>query len=181
MARRSANATDAELVELAFDFCHGMVFAISNRITGSQWEAEDVTQTVFEEFARRLKTVRDPARIPGFLKTLAVRTSLRLVKRGRWRRQQAAMIHAFDEDRTRSNEQLMAASVRELLGHLEPEERTALILKFVEMHSHDEVALLMAVSVSTARRRIEAGRKKLGEIAGDAVVETIFGRMRRNL
>lgn len=172
-------AGDSQLVGLAFDYCNAMVFAIANRITGSRWEAEDITQSVFENLARKLSTVRDPARIPGFLKTCAVRISLKHVKRSRWRREQVQLAFGHQEGLTRSDDASMAASVRQLLERLKPDERTAVILKYVEMHSHEEVAHLMGVSVATARRRLDAGKKKITALVGDTVVDEILEQMRK--
>jgi RNA polymerase sigma-70 factor (ECF subfamily) len=171
-----AGADEGELVALAFDYCHIMVFSIANRITGSRWEAEDITQTAFESFARRLGSVRDPARIPGFLKTAAVRISLRQVKRGRWRREQISTVFGDEDKMTRSDDAAMAASVYQLLERLDYEERTAVVLKFVEMHSHDEVAKLMGVSVSTVRRRLDSAKQKLASIVGPERLGEILGR-----
>lgn len=176
MRLQDQGAPDGELLELAFDYCHGMVFSIANRVTGSRWEAEDITQSAFEALAKRLGSIRDPARIPGFLKTCAVRISLRQVKRGKWRREQIATVFGDDPKKTRSDEAAMAASVFQLLERLDYEERTAVVLKFVEMHSHEEVARLMDVSVSTVRRRLESAKQKLVAILGPERLEEILGK-----
>jgi RNA polymerase sigma factor (sigma-70 family) len=172
-------ASDAELVELVFEHCHAMVFALANRIVGSAWEAEDLTQSVFEWFVEHLHVVRDPARIPAFLKTCAVRAALRHERRGRWRRARLASVMGDAEDpRTRTNEELIAASVRTLLERLDPQERAAVVLKFIELHNHEEVAALMGVSVSTARRRIESGRDKLVGLIGETSVDELLSSAR---
>lgn len=176
MRLQDAGAPDGELLELAFDYCHGMVYAIANRVTGSRWEAEDITQSAFEALAKRLAKIRDPARIPGFLKTCAVRTSLRHVKRGRWRRDRLATVYADQDKKTRSDDAATAASVFQLLERLDHEERTAVVLKFVEMHSHDEVARLMGLSVSTVRRRLDSAKEKLIAILGPDRLAEILGK-----
>ena len=72
-----------------------------------------------------------------------------------------------------------AAVVRQLLGHLDAEERAAVILKHIDQHSHEEVARLMDTSVSTTRRRLDAARRKLAALANDdvsrAVVRSLGG------
>lgn len=175
MRLQDAGAPDGELLELAFDYCHGMVYSIANRVTGSRWEAEDITQSAFEALAKRLAKIRDPARIPGFLKTCAVRISLRHVKRGRWRRDRLATVYADEDKKTRSDDAATAASVFQLLERLDHEERTAVVLKFVEMHSHEEVARLMGLSVSTVRRRLESAKEKLISILGPQRLAEILG------
>ncbi|MBX7081588.1 MAG: sigma-70 family RNA polymerase sigma factor [Nannocystaceae bacterium] len=169
------NAALSEFVNLAFDHCHAMVYAIANRITGSRWEAEDVTQAVFEALLEQLPKIREHARVPGFLRTCAVRIALRQVKRSRWRRNRAELAFAFDPQQFIGDQPAMAAMVRQLLARLEPEERAALVLKCVELHSHEEVAELMGVSVATARRRLDSARRKLGAMVGETRVDEILG------
>lgn len=169
------NALAGEYVNLAFDHCHAMVYAIANRITGSRWEAEDVTQAAFEALLEQLPKIREHARVPGFLRTCAVRIALRQVKRSRWRRQRAEVAFAFDPHEFGGDQPAMAAMVRQLLERLDPEERAAIVLKCVELHSHDEVAALMGVSVATARRRLDSGRRKLVALVGEARVDDLLG------
>jgi len=170
----ASGASREAKLRLAFDYCHGMVFATASRITGGPWDAEDVTQSVFEQLARRLAKIQHPAAIPSFLKTTAVRMSLRRVTRDRWRRRKLRVVmdpRAADSGRKAE----LAATVRQLLAQLEPQERAAVVLKYVEMHSHEEVADLMGVSIATARRRLASGRAKLVVILGEERVSRTFG------
>jgi RNA polymerase sigma-70 factor (ECF subfamily) len=162
------NAGPAALVSLAFDHCHAMVFSIANRITGSRWEAEDVTQAVFEALLRQLPRVRDPDRIPGFLRTCSVRMSLRHVKRGRWRRARLRAEHPVPGEPAIDDPVDAAALVRQLLARLDPEERAAVVLKHVELCTHEEIAEHMGTSVATARRRLASGRARLEALVGSA-------------
>ncbi len=156
---RQAGAS--ELVRLAFRHHHGMVYATANRILGDRFEAEDVTQGVFEILARKLDSVRDAAKLPGFLKTCAVRESLAVVKKRRWWKGRRGTLFLQSQQESAPASAHAVASVRQILARLEPEERTAVILKFVEHHSHEEVAALMETSVSTVRRRLDGARKRV--------------------
>lgn len=150
-----------ELVRLAFRHHHAMVFATANRILDDRFEAEDVTQGVFEILARKLETVRDPAKLPGFLKTCAVREALAVVKKRRWWKGRRGTLYLQSREEAASADAHDVASVRQILSMLQPDERTAVILKFVEHHSHEEVAALMETSVSTVRRRLDSARKRV--------------------
>jgi RNA polymerase sigma-70 factor (ECF subfamily) len=158
------DAAEEELVGLAFDYCHRMVFSIACRITQSRWEAEDVTQTVFEGFTRALGRIRDPARIPGFLKVSVVRTAMHHVKRGRWRRERLAT--HFEPRADVGGREEAVFVVRELLGRLSARDRTALVLKFGEGVDYDDLARLMGLSVATARRTVAAAKQRLERIMG---------------
>lgn len=160
-AAQGRGASDAELVRIAFDHCNRMVYAVAHRILGSAYDAEDITQSVFEVFARRLHHIRDPARIPGFLKRCAVRTAVRQLRRTRWRQDRLVKVLGHGDDA--SDGEREAWSVRFALERLDPQERAAAVLKHVERHTHGEVARLLDVSPATARRRLASAQEKLRE------------------
>jgi RNA polymerase sigma-70 factor (ECF subfamily) len=153
------NASDARLVRIAFDHCHRMVYSVAYRMTGSPHDAEDITQSVFETLARRMHDIRDPLRIPGFLKCCVVRTSTRQLRRARWRRER--LVQVSTREQPANDAERDAHWVRLALGRLEPEEREAAVLKHVEHRTHAEVARLLDVSTSTARRRLASAHIKL--------------------
>jgi RNA polymerase sigma-70 factor (ECF subfamily) len=165
-------AATVDRVTLAFDFCHRMVYAVASRITGSRWDAEDVTQNVFESFARSLHRVRDPARIPGFLKVSAVRTAMHHVKRHQWRRERLAA--RFEVRQGSSDPGDVALVVRQLLDRMPIEERTALVLKYGEGMDHAEVAEHMGLSVATVRRRIDSAKERLAKRLGNDGLEGLL-------
>lgn len=156
-----SNASDARLVRIAFDHCHRMVYSVAHRMTGSPHDAEDITQSVFETLARRLHDIRDPLRIPGFLKRCVVRKSSRQLSRARWRRER--LIQISTRERPANDAEREACWVRLVLERLDHEEREAAVLKHVERRTHAEVARLLEVSTSTARRRLASAHAKLRE------------------
>jgi RNA polymerase sigma factor (sigma-70 family) len=159
-AVRSAGGSSAQLVFVAFIHCRDMVHALARRITGTAWEADDVTQSVFEGLSRSLHTIRDPRRIPGFLRTCTIRTAARMVGRSRRQREQ---LLSFPQESEDSGPIVLddSAALRGLIERLPPEERSAVFHRYVERRSHGEVAELLGVSLATARRRARAGREKL--------------------
>lgn len=158
----AGSASGRELVRLAFAYHHAMVYATVRRILGDPAEAEDVTQTAFEILARTVASLRDPAAVPGFLKTTATRECLALAKRRRWwqGKKGTVIAHELAQPRDEADAALVAAA-HELLARLEPAERVAVVLKFVEQHSLEEVAEIMETSVSTVRRRLASARARV--------------------
>lgn len=175
--RERAGASDSDLVALAFEHCNAMVLAVATRLTGSDAEAEDISQSVFELLARKLHTIREPARIPGFLKTCTVRRSLDVVRRRKRRRARADLLLSDDEKYGGSSEFALAASVHQMLDMLTRDERAAVVLKHVDRHTHAEVASLMEISVATVRRRLEAARHKVDGLMGDGRAFRLFDQL----
>jgi RNA polymerase sigma-70 factor (ECF subfamily) len=152
-------ASDARLVGIAFDHCHRMVYQVAYRITGTTFDAEDITQSVFEILARRLHDIRDPVRIPGFLKRCVLRTSHRHLRRAQRRRERLVRLPPHEQPANDAEDD--ACWVRFALERLDPEERAAAVLKHVERRTHAEVARLLDVSPATARRRLASAHSKL--------------------
>lgn len=142
---------------------------IALRILGRPDEVDDVVQDVFLDAHARIGTLRDPGALKGFLATLAVRKSVRALKRRRMRR-----FFGFDEgfDYTQiadagasPHERSLVAQVYRILDELPAEQRSAWILRHVAGEKIDRVAELCGCSLATAKRRIAAAHAVLyGEL-----------------
>lgn len=156
---------------LAFDHFHGMVFSTSRRISGSAHDAHDVMQDVFVELLEHANRLRDPAAVPGFLKTLAVRLTLRQTRRRKLLRR---IVSAWQSTEVGPPMQGLALEVEKVLSKLNELERAAVVLRFVEDHTVDEVASLLEVSVSTIGRALRTAKEKIiasENVAGDELLE----------
>ncbi len=169
-----ARRADArELVRLAFHHFHPMVFATCARLT-SRAEAEDLTQEVFLALFEETSTLRDAARVPGFLKTCAVRKSLNRLQRAR--HHDTALDAASRGRPTSSEPQTAAHDVRTLLGRLDAEERAVVVLRLVDEHTVDEIAELTSLSRSTVKRRLLSAHDKVLQGAPGAAQAALLGR-----
>ena len=160
------NAPAAAVLRLAFGHYHRMVYSVAHRMLGSATDAEDVTQTVFEILHRTLDRVREPERVAGYLRQCAVREAIEVERRRRWWRTKGKGAVAMRQaPGRRDDEAFVVTAVHQLLAALTAEERAAVILRMVEHHSHDEVAELMDVSLSTVRRRLRSAHEKMNAAA----------------
>ncbi len=166
-----------ELVRLAFERCHQMVFSTAARLVGSREEAEDITQNVFESLLRHVGSVKHPVALISYLKTAAVRASLQVLRtRGR-QGGLRGLLEAGLATQTPDEVTATRAEVRALLDALPAEERIAVVLRYVEGHALEEVAELMKVSHSTARRRLDSARARLSAREPTAVTTTLLSEM----
>lgn len=177
MTEDLAGAPAERVLSLAFNHCHEMVFSTALRITGNAWDAEDVTQGVYVTLANRLDDIEELTRIPGFLKQCAVHASMRHLRRKNWWRGRRGSMATPERDQQGMGDAHTTAVVRQLLEHLDPMERATVVLKYIDQHSHEEVAALIGTSVSTVRRRLDAARKKLARLATEDVERAVVRRI----
>ena len=151
------------VVALAFDAHFDGVYATALRILGDPDDAADVAQEVFESLLGSLARVRDPQKLPAFLKACAVRRCLMLLRRRRWwggargRSAQAAEIARLVSGERGPD---LVTAARRLLAALSPQERAVVVLECVEGHTHAETADLLGTSVATVRRRLDAAKRR---------------------
>ncbi len=167
-----------ELVRLAFERCHDLVFRTAVRLVDSREEAEDITQSVFESLLGHVGSVRHPVALISYLKTAAVRSSLQVL---RTRQRQGGRLRVLLEaglvTQTSAEATPAMAELRALLDGLPVEERAVVVLRYVEGHSLEEVAELMKLSHSTVRRRLDSARARVSTLASPAVATTLLSEM----
>ena len=155
------------------------VYNLAYRLVGDHDEAADLSQEVFLTLFRKLKSFRRESRLGTWLYRIVVNHS-----KNRWK---------FQERRGRSRTESLEASVEdcdrraievpdrspdprqraagreemglleEHLGALQPEFREALILRFVENLSYEEIADVLETKIGTVKSRINRGRELLRE------------------
>jgi RNA polymerase sigma factor (sigma-70 family) len=152
------------LAELFTEF-GDVVYRAALRLTASRPDAEDVTQEVFVRLPGALRGFTGTAaNFPGWIRRVAVREALVLMRKGRRRREVgvesvAALISAPDDTIDR-------LSIAAALARLSEEHRTAFLLKEVEGYNHAEIAELLGISVANSEVRLHRARRQLRELLG---------------
>lgn len=136
------------------------VAKIGRRILGPTSEVDDLIQDVFLATVRDIHKVRDPARLRGWIGTVATR----MAKRRRFRSSvQPVCSHDVLDDLVdvASEEGPGPESTADLAGNIQklmsmPDElKLPWMLKHVEGHTLEDVARQCDCSLSTAQRRIQ--------------------------
>ncbi len=166
---RVAAAGPADFATLYRDYGR-YVGAVALRILGRDDEVDDVVQEVFLSAIQGLGALRDADALRGWLRTITVRTA-----RGRLQRRR---FHAWlGLDRVPNYEDLVApgaspehrallAAVYRRLDGLPVADRLAWSLRHIEGEPLEEVARLCECSLATAKRRIAAAHKAIGQDLG---------------
>jgi RNA polymerase sigma-70 factor (sigma-E family) len=138
-------------------------------LTGDQAEAEDLVQDAFVRVAMRLADLRDPARFPSYLNRTLVTMS---ASRHRRRRRERLALQRFVP--ARPQVEVVAEStdlVWETLQALPTRQRAAIVLRFYQDLTEDQISETMGCPRGTVKSLIFRGLKSMKKSLGGDVSE----------
>jgi RNA polymerase sigma-70 factor (ECF subfamily) len=148
------------------------VYRLAYRLTGDQYDAEDLTQEVFLRVFRSLSTYQ-PGTFEGWLHRITTNLFLDQVRRRRRIRFEGLADDA--DERFAGTEPTPAqafderhfdADVQRALDALSPEFRVAVVLCDIEGLSYEEIAATLDIKLGTVRSRVHRGRARLRAALG---------------
>jgi RNA polymerase sigma factor (sigma-70 family) len=152
-----------ELVSSYVDF----VFSTALRIVGGDRPlAEDVTQTVFTDLARKAALLPQDVQLGGWLHRhtcFVARKTLRRERRRIAREKQAVEMHNA-EDYTEANLAQVALVLDEAINDLSGEDRSAIVLRFFEGLDYRSIGEAIGSSEDAARMRVSRAVDKVGSL-----------------
>lgn len=140
-------------------------------MTKNSADASDVVQETFIRIYRNIETfdIEKPFR-PWFYQIL-INECKRLIKRRNNQATQVDSEETLDAIQDSKGNEPMNGKVLDALDHLTEEERTLIVLKYVDRFTEIELAEMMELNVNTLKSRLLRARKRLkklyvgGEIA----------------
>ncbi|MGD0387803.1 MAG: sigma-70 family RNA polymerase sigma factor [Tepidisphaeraceae bacterium] len=166
-----------------------LVYSAARRQVRDTYMAEDVTQAVFIVLARKAARIRNPAMLGAWLLKTARQTSCNAIRFERCRRrheQEAATMKTAQEQ---SAAQPAAARIEgvldEFLSRLGQRDRGALVLRYLQDKSVNDVALALQISTPAAQKRIARALSRLKNLlarrgivtAGDALEQGLCSQV----
>ncbi len=152
-----------------------LVYSVALRVTANPALAQDVTQTVFTLLARRAGSLAHYATLVGWLHTTTRHTAINAVRgeeRRRAREQESAIMQTIASAPAVDWEQLRPI-LDEGVDNLREDDRKAVLLRFFQNLSHQEVGAALGLSEDTARKRTARALEKLrGYFARHGVTTT---------
>jgi RNA polymerase sigma factor (sigma-70 family) len=159
-ARTGSESAFRELVSRYIN----LVYSTACRLVdGDAESAKDVAQTVFVALANQARTLPEDVMLGGWLHLrtrFAAGKLMRAERRRRSRERQAAEMNAI-EDHSRSNLAQIAPVLDEAIGHLDAEDRDAILLRFFERQDFRSVGDALRTSEDAARKRVARALEKL--------------------
>jgi RNA polymerase sigma factor (sigma-70 family) len=173
--REALTAGSATVLAEVYDAYSSAVYGIALRITHDHGAAEDVTQEVFVELWQRPERF-DPGQAPlrGWLCMIARRRAIdwrrRQVTRDRYTLLLAGQAVPAPNLQDDVEAGTIAKAVRAAVHDLPPLYRDAIALAYYYGLTYREVAKELGIPEGTAKYRLRAGLRRLGDSIGDAVL-----------
>jgi RNA polymerase sigma factor (sigma-70 family) len=144
----------------------GLVYSVAfRRVGGDRHLAEDVTQTVFNDLARKAATLRDRAHLRGWLFLSANLASAAVVRGERRRKARELAVHIMQPTISPAEPDPDWGQLRPVIDDaivaLKADDREAVLLRFFEKRTFNEVGAVLQVTEEAARKRVERALEKL--------------------
>jgi len=134
----------------------GIVFGIANRALGRDSDAEDLTQEVFYRLFSRIGTLRQPDALRSFVTSFALRIVKWELRKRRARRWlllwDAGELPETSGQASDPEARQALARFYGVLDRLSARERLVFTLRHLEAMTLEEIAAVMAISLSTVKR-----------------------------
>ncbi|HTB62068.1 MAG TPA: RNA polymerase sigma factor [Opitutales bacterium] len=159
-AEKGDQAAFTQLVRQNVDLVYSSAL---RQMGGDAHRAQDVTQSVFAELARKARTLSTHPSITGWLYTTTKFTACKLIS-GDCRRLAREQEAATMQDTTQVSEpnwDQLRPLLDEAVCQLEALDREAVLMRFFQNKSHREVGDVLGLSEDTARKRGERALEKI--------------------
>lgn len=139
------------------------VYSVALRHAGNASQAEEITQAVFVLLARKARSLSRSTILSAWLYKAARLTALTFVRSEmrRARREQEAQMQSMPDDTPSETWEQMAPLLDAAMAELGAKDRAAIVLRFFDGKSLDDVATALAASEEAAKKRVARAVEKL--------------------
>ncbi len=160
-----------------------MVFSLAWRMTGDRGLAEELTQDVFLELDRNLGKMKSADHVRFWLRQVTVHRSADALRRKQTR---AASLgtdlwveleerHVLVEPLDMDEDSPLGRRVEELMADLPESQRAALVLRYQEDLTPEEIAATLKAPLATVKSQLQRGLKLLRMRASQTLKEYVRG------
>ncbi len=164
--------------EQLVDEHQSMVFSLALRMTGDRGLAEEIAQDVFMELDRYLPKIESPEYALFWLRRVATSRSVDALRRRKVRAMDLWVEFeeghwARVEERNSTTELGLGVRLEQLLTTLPEPQRAALVLRYQEDLTPEEIALALDAPLATVKSHLQRGLKLLRAKATSSLKEYV--------
>lgn len=162
----ACQAGDREAFGVLFEVYKDKVYSIAYHFNSDETSARDVTQQVFLKLFGSIQQFRHDAEFTTWLYRLVANTCMDELRKGKRFVPFGDEVEVKEPTGKRSVEERftrleIADSVKAAISELKPKLRMAILLKYFEELSYDEMATVLGCSKGTVASRLNRGHKML--------------------
>jgi RNA polymerase sigma-70 factor, ECF subfamily len=162
--------------EQLIDEHQSMVFSLALRMTGDRGLAEEIAQDVFLELDRHLSKIESPLHALWWLRRVTMSRSTDALRRRRVRRvDQWIEIDESHGAQAEERSSPLADRVEQLLATVPEPQRAALVLRYQEDLTPEEIAATLGAPLATVKSHLQRGLKLLRAKAAIHLKEYVRG------
>jgi len=152
--------------KVLYDKYKDAMYTLSYRISGSFELADDILQEAFVKVFRSLKKLKDHRTLPGWIKTIVVRTAYENIEREK--KKSLGGVDVADVEYKLTTRASDVEYIEQAIAKLPHGFRTVFVLIEIEGYSHREVAELLGISEGTSKSQLSRAKQKLREMLIEA-------------
>jgi len=159
---------DRQAFQVLFETYKDKVFSIAlYSVGGDRAVADDVTQQIFLKLFTAIRQFRGDAEFTTWLYRLVVNACVDERRRRKrwlaWGETETLALTSQKSQEQRVDRLEVAAAVQAAIAELKPKFRMAVLLKYIEGLSYDEIATVMGCSKGTVASRLNRGHTQLAK------------------
>ncbi|MER3430049.1 MAG: RNA polymerase subunit sigma-24 [Blastocatellia bacterium] len=164
--------------EMLYKRYHRRTFSLALRMTGSQAEAEDLTQEVFIQLFRKIGSFRGDSAFSTWLHRMTVNQVLMHFRKRSFKNEKTSDDGEMPEQTVSgtANPSRMAVidriALKNAINDLPKGYKSVFVLHDVEGFEHEEVARLLGISIGTSKSQLHKARLKLRHLLAKQAEES---------
>ncbi len=174
-----AQKRDLRAFEDIYKESSGFVYNVALRILNNRQDSEEVVQEVFLSIYHNLKNFRFHSSFKTWVYRITVNCAINHInkmtkEKNKLKEYSNSLIQTTDKFQAPQIEKIDTAQeemINSLLGALDPDQRTCIVLRSFEGLSYKEISDTLKININTVRTRLKRAREKLlnlrKEVAGN--------------